>query len=97
MLSKKSFEEVHKAVNIKTGKLCTIKQLSKGGENKPTGNQLHEAKVLSRLSYVSHCVIYPASSADMHKLNIVQYHDMFAFKGQIYIIMKLAANNLLKH
>ncbi len=53
LLGKGTFGEVHKAVNTKNGQLCAIKLLTHGGPNISTGDQLHEAKPLSRLSHVS--------------------------------------------
>jgi len=57
VLGRGTFGEVHKAVNTKNGQLCAIKFLTNGGANISTRDQLHEAKLLSRLSHVSRCDI----------------------------------------
>ncbi len=53
VLGKGTFGEVYKTVNTKNGQLYAIKLLTNEGATTATGDQLYEAKLLSRLSHVS--------------------------------------------
>ena len=64
LLNKGSFGKVHKAIHTRNSNLFTIKQISKE-KSDSNRDQLHEVKVMSTLSHISHYIIYLVTSTDL--------------------------------